>query len=76
MFWFQFVNTYSSIFYVAFFKNATFAGTLGRYHRFTTAQFRFEGCSEQGCFLELTIQLSILMIGEQIFENTKEFMIP
>ena len=76
MFWFQFVNTYSSIFYVAFFKNATFAGTPGRYHRFTTAQFRFEGCSEQGCFLELTIQLSILMIGEQIFENTKEFMIP
>ena len=49
MFWFQFVNTYSSIFYVAFFKNATFAGTPGRYHRFTTAQFRFEGCSEQGC---------------------------
>ena len=62
MFWFQFVNTYSSIFYVAFFKNPNFAGTSGRYHRFTTTQFRLEGCSEQGCFLELTIQSSILMM--------------
>ena len=50
MFWFEFFITYSSIFYVALSKNATFVGTPGRCNWFTTAQFRFEGCSEQTCF--------------------------
>ena len=76
MFWFQFFNTYSSIFYVAFFKNATFTGTPGQYNRFTNKKFRLEGCSVQGCFLELTIQLSIIMIGDQVLNNTQEIMIP
>jgi len=76
MFWFQFVNTYSSIFYVAFFKSEYFTGSPGKYRRFTSAQFRFDGCSVQGCFLELTVQLVIIMVGQQIIGNTMEILIP
>ena len=76
MFWFQFVNTYSSIFYVAFFKSEFFVGSPGKYKRFTSAKFRFEGCSVQGCFLELTIQLIIIMVGQQIIGNIMEIVIP
>ena len=76
MFWFQFVNTYASIFYVAFFKTDVFTGSPGQYKRFTSAKFRFEGCSVQGCFLELTIQLIIIMVGQQIIGNIMEIVIP
>ncbi|XP_057310840.1 anoctamin-4-like isoform X2 [Hydractinia symbiolongicarpus] len=76
MFWFQFVNTYSSIFYVAFFKGEYFTGTPGQYKRFTNKNFRFDGCSVQGCFLELTVQLIIIMVGQQIIGNIMEIVIP
>ncbi|XP_065660186.1 anoctamin-4 isoform X3 [Hydra vulgaris] len=76
MFWFQFVNTYASIFYVAFFKSEFFVGSPGNYKRFTSQKFRFDGCSVQGCFLELTIQLVIIMVGQQIIGNTMEILIP
>lgn len=77
MFWFQFVNTYASVFYVAFFKNDYFTGTPGRYKRFGGATaFRFEGCSAQGCFLELCVQLIIIMVGQQFIGNVTEIGIP
>ncbi|XP_065660180.1 anoctamin-4 isoform X5 [Hydra vulgaris] len=76
MFCFQFVNTYASIFYVAFFKSEFFVGSPGNYNRFTSQKFRFDGCSVQGCFLELTIQLVIIMVGQQIIGNIMEIGIP
>ncbi|XP_066910588.1 anoctamin-4-like isoform X4 [Clytia hemisphaerica] len=76
MFWFQFANTYASIFYVAFFKSEFFTGSVGRYKRFTASNFRFDGCSVQGCFMELTLQLIIIMVGQQIIGNIMEIVIP
>ena len=78
MYLFQFVNTYSSIFYIAFFKSDLVVGTPSRYKRVSVGgrDFRFEGCSAQGCFLELCIQLLVLMVGQQIIGNVTEILLP
>nr|XP_047139556.1 anoctamin-7 [Hydra vulgaris] len=76
MFWFQFCNTYSSVFYVAFFKNSYFVGWPGDRKHFMNENIRLEGCSEQGCFLELSIQLVVLMGGQQLVRNIPEFVMP
>ena len=76
MFWFQFFNTYSSIIYIAFLKFDIIGGRPGKYRRFGSSQIRFLGCSLQGCFLELTVQLAIIMVGQQIFDNVIEVLIP
>ncbi|XP_032221069.1 anoctamin-4 isoform X2 [Nematostella vectensis] len=75
MYLFQFVNTYASIFYIAFFKSGLVIGTPGRYKRIA-GKYRLDGCSEQGCFLELCIQLIIIMVGQQIIGNITEIAIP
>ena len=72
---FQFVNNYSAIFYIAFFKSELIVGSPGRYRR-VLGKYRLDGCSEQGCFLELTIQLFIIMMGKQIFFNILELALP
>lgn len=75
MYLFQFVNTYASIFYIAFFKSGIVVGTPGRYKRIA-GDYRLDGCSEQGCFLELCVQLLIIMVGQQIIGNITEVAIP
>lgn len=75
MYLFQFVNTYASIFYIAFFKSGLVVGTPSRYKRIA-GEFRLDGCSEQGCFLELCVQLLIIMVGQQIIGNITEVAIP
>ena len=72
---FQFVNTFSSIIYIAFFKSEIIVGTPGRYQRIL-GKYRMDGCSEQGCFLELGIQIAVLMVGLQIAFNIIEIGIP
>ena len=72
---FQFVNNYTSIFYIAFFKSELIVGTPGRYRR-VLGKYRLDGCSEQGCFLELAIQIATIMVGQQIFYNITELGIP
>ena len=77
MFWFQFVNTYSSVFYMAFFKGEIFAGWPGHYRRFgKDSKYRIEGCSEQGCFLELCVQVMVLMVGQQLLGNLTQLLLP
>ncbi|KAK6169614.1 hypothetical protein SNE40_020627 [Patella caerulea] len=74
MFLFQFINHYSSIFYIAFFKGR-FIGRPGAYNRqinFT----RQEECDPAGCLIELCIQLGIVMVGKQSFNNFKEIILP
>jgi hypothetical protein len=73
IFLFQFVNSYSALFYVAFFKGQN-TGRPGDYNRF--AGFRQDECPEYGCLLELTIQLSIIMVGKQTINNCQEIFIP
>jgi hypothetical protein len=77
MFAFQFVNWYSSLFYIAFFKTETFTGRPGEYARSGELGYRLEGCpSQTGCSMELCIQLAVIMIGQMILQNISEISKP
>ncbi|XP_075248399.1 anoctamin-4-like isoform X2 [Convolutriloba macropyga] len=73
MFLFQFVNYYSSIIYIAFFKG-NFVGYPGNYN--TILNSRQEECQPGGCLFELTFQLVIIMIGKQFINNVMEIGVP
>ncbi|KAM8876506.1 LOW QUALITY PROTEIN: anoctamin-5-like [Synchiropus picturatus] len=76
MFLFQFVNYYSSCFYVAFFKGK-FVGFPGDYsYMFGTSKLRNEECDPGGCLIELTTQLVIVMAGKQLCGNIQEALLP
>lgn len=70
---FQFVNYYSSIFYIAFLKGK-FVGYPAKYNRIFG--FRQEECSPGGCMFELCLQLVIIMVGKQIMNSILEMLIP
>ncbi|XP_072322782.1 anoctamin-5 isoform X3 [Scyliorhinus torazame] len=74
MFLFQFVNYYTSCFYVAFFKGK-FIGRPGDYNRLF-GSWRNEECDPGGCLIELTTQLTIIMAGKQIWGNIQESLWP
>uniref|UniRef100_A0A8C9BKL2 Anoctamin n=1 Tax=Phocoena sinus TaxID=42100 RepID=A0A8C9BKL2_PHOSS len=63
----KFVNAYSPIFYVAFFKGR-FVGRPGSYV-YVFDGYRMEECAPGGCLMELCIQLSIIMLGKQLVQN-------
>uniref|UniRef100_A0AAY4BCP9 Anoctamin n=1 Tax=Denticeps clupeoides TaxID=299321 RepID=A0AAY4BCP9_9TELE len=73
VFVFQFVNFYSSPFYVAFFKGR-FVGYPGHYG--TLFGMRNEDCGPGGCLIELAEQLFVIMVGKQLINNVQEFVIP
>ncbi|XP_050413809.1 anoctamin-7 isoform X2 [Patella vulgata] len=73
VFIFQFVNFYSSIIYVAFFKGK-FVGYPGHYNRFFG--LRSEECNNGGCLIELAQQLAVIMIGKQMINNAQEVIVP
>uniref|UniRef100_A0A3Q3BGL7 Anoctamin n=1 Tax=Kryptolebias marmoratus TaxID=37003 RepID=A0A3Q3BGL7_KRYMA len=77
MFLFQFVNYYSSCFYVAFFKGK-FVGYPGDYaYMFGKwSKLRNEECDPGGCLIELTTQLVIVMTGKQVWGNIQEALLP
>ena len=91
VFIFQFINFYSSIIYIAFFKGK-FVGYPGNYkHIFGSLRNEevalkskasrlkcliFLQCGNGGCLIELAQQLAVIMIGKQIINNAKEMMIP
>lgn len=70
---FQFVNYYSSIFYVAFLKGK-FVGYPAKYNRLFG--YRQEECSPGGCLMELCIQLVIIMVGKQAMNAMLEMFWP
>lgn len=70
---FQFINYYSSLFYIAFLKGK-WVGTPHKYNRIF--KLRQEECSPGGCLMELFIQLAIIMIGKQIFNTIIEMTLP
>ncbi|XP_078488512.1 anoctamin-5 isoform X3 [Ciona intestinalis] len=74
MFCFQFVNFYSYLFYVAFFKG-TISGTPGHY-TYLFGSWRWEQCDAGGCMYELSIQLIIIMFGKQLWNNFIELVMP
>ncbi|XP_067297081.1 anoctamin-5b isoform X4 [Pseudorasbora parva] len=77
MFMFQFVNYYSSCFYVAFFKGK-FVGHPGNYSYMfgKWTSLRNEECAPGGCLIELTTQLLIVMAGKQMVGNVQEALLP
>ncbi|XP_046544357.1 anoctamin-4-like isoform X4 [Haliotis rubra] len=74
MFLFQFVNHYASLFYIAFFKGKL-TGRPGSYNRAILGS-RQEECDPAGCLIELCIQLGVIMVGKQTFNNFKEVILP
>ncbi|XP_074654198.1 anoctamin-7-like [Tubulanus polymorphus] len=73
VFIFQFVNFYSSIFYIAFFKGR-FVGYPGNYNHFFG--LRNEECNNGGCLIELAQQLAVIMVGKQVINNAQEVIVP
>ncbi|XP_071511474.1 anoctamin-7-like [Diadema antillarum] len=73
VFIFQFMNFFSSIFYIAFFKGK-FLGYPGNYNTFFG--LRDEACGSGGCLVELAQQLFIIMVGKQMINNVQEVAIP
>ncbi|XP_022668609.1 anoctamin-7-like isoform X3 [Varroa destructor] len=73
VFMFQFVNYYSSIFYIAFFKGR-FVGYPGHYTKMLG--LRNEECSGSDCLSELAQQLAVIMIGKQTINNAQEILLP
>ncbi|XP_022672053.1 anoctamin-7-like isoform X3 [Varroa destructor] len=73
LFMFQFVNYYSTLFYIAFFKGR-FVGYPGRYR--LLFGLRNEECSGNDCLSELAWELAVIMITKQIINNTTEVFLP
>ena len=73
MFWFQFFNFYSPLFYIAFFK-----GGLDKYpgNYFYLFGYRWQGCEGGQCTYELAIQLFVILIVKQFFFGMIEIIIP
>lgn len=70
---FQFINYYSSLFYIAFLKGK-WVGTPRKYNKIFG--LRQEECSPGGCLMELFIQLTIIMVGKQLFNSIIEMALP
>ncbi|XP_050545540.1 anoctamin-1 [Daktulosphaira vitifoliae] len=70
---FQFVNYYTSIIYIAFVKGKN-TGYPAKYLRIFG--LRQEECSPGGCLMELSIQLFIIMVGQQAVNTIVEMIIP
>uniref|UniRef100_A0A0R3RSP6 Anoctamin n=1 Tax=Elaeophora elaphi TaxID=1147741 RepID=A0A0R3RSP6_9BILA len=68
---FQFINYYSSIFYIAFVKG-NLSSVPGRQY----FGLRPEECDPAGCMVELVIQLAIIMCGKQFWNGCVEFAWP
>ncbi|CAG0886850.1 unnamed protein product [Darwinula stevensoni] len=86
MFVFKFINFYSSLFYIAFFKarqSVVMAvhSFQGRFYghpgdKEARDSFRYDLCDPAGCLYELCIQLCIIMVGKQALNNFTELALP
>ncbi|XP_048487974.1 anoctamin-4 isoform X5 [Plutella xylostella] len=77
IFFFEFMNFYSSLIYIAFFKGR-FYDYPGDDQARKSEFFKLKGdiCDPAGCLSELCIQLAIIMIGKQSFNNFMELGYP
>ncbi|XP_025271261.1 anoctamin-4 isoform X2 [Camponotus floridanus] len=77
IFLFEFVNFYSSLIYIAFFKGRFFVhpgdadARASEFYRIKT-----DVCDPAGCLSEVCIQLAIIMVGKQCFNNFVEILSP
>uniref|UniRef100_A0A914VUG1 Anoctamin n=1 Tax=Plectus sambesii TaxID=2011161 RepID=A0A914VUG1_9BILA len=81
VFLFEFVNCYSSLFYIAFIKGK-FSGVPGSEEedreqgRYRIFGYRPESCAPAGCMVELVIELAVISVGRQFFESFLEIIVP
>lgn len=77
IFFFEFMNFYSSLIYIAFFKGRFFDYPGDDQVR-RSSFFRLKGdiCDPAGCLSELCIQLAIIMVGKQCWNNFMEYLFP
>ena len=76
MFLFEFVNYYSSFFYIAFFK--------GRFHaqppegglQSKSQSYLIESCPLGGCYFDLMVQMVIIFLGKGLFTSIAEYLCP
>ncbi|XP_076342232.1 anoctamin-6-like isoform X3 [Tachypleus tridentatus] len=73
MYMLKFVNYYSSVFYIAFFKGR-FVGYPGHYN--SLFGYRQEECGTGGCLFELSLQLAIIVAGKQFINAVVEMGVP
>nr|XP_023666282.1 anoctamin-4 isoform X3 [Paramormyrops kingsleyae] len=74
MFLFQFVNLNSSTFYIAFFLGR-FTGRPGAYLRLIN-RWKLEECHPSGCLIDLCMQMGIIMVLKQTWNNFMELGYP
>ncbi|KAG8315422.1 Anoctamin-4 [Homalodisca vitripennis] len=77
IFLFEFMNFYSSLIYIAFFKGRFYSYPGDKEAR-SSKFLRLKGdiCDPAGCLSELCIQLAIIMVGKQCFNNFLELASP
>ncbi|XP_075159793.1 anoctamin-5 [Haematobia irritans] len=77
IFFFEFMNFYSSLIYIAFFKGRFF-DYPGDDQARRSDFFRLKNdiCDPAGCLSELCIQLAIIMVGKQCWNNFMEYLFP
>uniref|UniRef100_A0AC34RTB4 Anoctamin n=1 Tax=Panagrolaimus sp. JU765 TaxID=591449 RepID=A0AC34RTB4_9BILA len=77
VFLFQFINYYSSLFYIAFIKGRLSGKPANKYGgQVSIDSYRLEECDPAGCMTELVIQLLIIMCGKQFFNGFMEICYP
>ncbi|XP_058800910.1 anoctamin-4 isoform X2 [Phymastichus coffea] len=77
IFLFEFVNFYSSLIYIAFFKGRFYVHPGDQESRSSEFyRIKTDVCDASGCLSEVCIQLAIIMIGKQVFNNFVEILSP
>ncbi|XP_068899674.1 anoctamin-4-like [Tenebrio molitor] len=77
IFLFEFMNFYSSLIYIAFFKGRFYAYPGdSAIHQSIFSRVKGDICDPAGCLSELCIQLAIIMVGKQVFNNFLELFNP
>jgi len=82
IFIFQFVNSYVSLYYIAFFKNGNPLWAQSEEEDLRdVCKFQFNDCKERdnlsrGCADELTMQLITILATNMLFGQTKEVLVP
>ena len=77
IFLFHTLNFYSSLIYMAFFKGKFYQNPAWRSdNRWSLNNFQVDQCDPAGCLYELAVQLGVIMVGKQFFNNCIEFIVP
>ena len=77
IFLFHTLNFYSSLIYMAFFKGKFYENPAWKNDNdWNITSFKNDQCDPAGCLYELAVQLAVIMVGKQFFNNCLELLIP